>query len=887
MRDSGSRESDPRVGGAPEKAGALARGVRKRWRSLARTAAAVRRALKHSEDAGLAEGVHALRIAVRRLHAAIGLHASEVPPAVRKRLRSLRRAAGAVRDCDVHEGLLRAAREVPSQTTAADAGLARLAQDREAAREALGAELDRRAWRRGRLSKVSSSADAPARERREPRTPIVTLSQRIERLERAASTDLGTLDNLHELRLAAKSVRYSLAELEAARPSPALPPAIEALAELQRRLGDVNDLATLVERIDRWAKETGATGGATMEPLRAGLALVRDARAQRAREYWGGQRTSLLTLLRAVGAAVSPGLAPVHASPPVPPGDHTAINPAGGTGAPQRPVASNGTTHDAAHAPTRGPAAVIDIGSNSIRLLVVDREGAEGWRVLGEERAMTRLAQGLAATNQISAEAMARSVEAVGRFKASAEKLGAVTIGAFATAAVRDADNGSDFLSLVQDRTGLLPQIVSARDEGSLTFRSVARVMDISHGDAVVVDLGGGSLEVVRSRDGVIIGNTSMKLGAVRLTEMFGGADGCAGPRYAELKAHIRRVMGQRLGRVDSPPGVVVGCGGAFTTLLTLAAAGRGVLIDRNSPALASLGPVTASQVRDIMRTLRKLPLEARLRVPGLPSDRADIIIAGLAVIRQVMKRLRVGEIRVHPGGVREGLLLRMVERPAPSQHARSAGSLPGAARALLARCACDSPHAEHVAKLSLSLYDQLRQESTLIPGLASRKDERALLEAGALLHDIGTFVEYRAHHKHGMAIIRHADLPGVPDADREVLALLARFHRRRPPKASHPAMTTLPATEREVVLRLAAILRVADGLDRRHAQTTRGVHVRFGAGELQVEAELPEDAGEDLEGASAKRDLLERLSGQRVRVVRATGQAAPVPGGGAGARPA
>ncbi|MCE7974759.1 MAG: Ppx/GppA family phosphatase, partial [Leptolyngbya sp. PLA1] len=551
------------------------------------------------------------------------------------------------------------------------------------------------------------------------------------------------------------------------------------------------------------------------------------------------------------------------------------------------PQGGNGRTNGTAHHLAAGPAAVIDIGSNSIRLLVVDRAGGEGWRVLGEERAMTRLAQGLAATNQISAEAMARSVEAVGRFKAAAEKLGAATIGAFATAAVRDADNGRDFLSLVHDRTGISPEIVSARDEGSLTFRSVARVMDLSHGDAVVVDLGGGSLEVVRSRDGVIIGNTSMKLGAVRLTEMFGGTDGCAGPRYADLKAHIRRVLDKRLGRVDAPPGVVVGCGGAFTTLLTLAAAARGVLIDRNSPALTSLGPVTKAQVRDILRSLREMPLEARLRVPGLPSDRADIIIAGLAVIQQVMNCLGVTEIRVHPGGVREGLLLRMVERSTAHQQARSPQVMSEAARALLTRCGCDVAHAEHVATLSLSLYDQFRKESTLIPGLASRRGERALLEAGSLLHDIGTFVEYRAHHKHGMAIIRHADLPGVSDADREVLALLARFHRKKAPKASHPAMSALPASEREVVLRLSAILRIADGLDRRHAQTTGGVHVRFGAGEVQVEAEVPAGADEDLRGAAAKRDLLEKLSGQHVRIV---GVAGPVPGAGppgTGVRPA
>lgn len=870
MRDCGSPETGSPERGAPEPSRALRRGVRKRWRALARTAVGVREALRETSHPKLAEGVHALRVAVRRLNAAIGLHTSEVPPGLRRRLKSLRRAAGAVRDCDVHEGLLRAARELPSQTLAVDAGLARLAQDRETALAALAAELERRTWRRGSTGKAAARLESPARAHHEPNAPMQTLSQRIQRLEHGSHADLNTLDNLHELRLAAKSVRYSLVELRAARPTAALPPAIDALADLQRRLGDVNDLATLVQRIERWAKESPPASSPTFEPLRAGLSLVRDARAQRAREYWAGQRDSVLALLRAVRAAVSPGLAP---APPTEQPHH----PSAGAAQPHLPTetlaASNGTTHEPSLEVAPGPAAVIDVGSNSIRLLVVDRGEGLGWRVLGEERAMTRLAQGLAATNQISAEAMARSVEAVGRFKAAAEKLGAATIGAFATAAVRDADNGRDFLSLVHDRTGLSPQIVSARDEGSLTFRSVARVMDLSHGDAVVVDLGGGSLEVVRSRDGVIVGNTSMKLGAVRLTEMFGGADGCAGPRYSDLRAHIRRVLG-RLRRFPSPPGVVVGCGGAFTTLLTLAAASRGVLIDRNSPALASLGPVTGAQVRDIIRSLRKMPLEARLRVPGLPSDRADIIIAGLAVIRQVMKRLRVSEIRVHPGGVREGLLLRMVERRESSTPASSPDALPGAARALLARCACDTAHAEHVAKLALSLYDQFRKESTLLPGLASRKGERALLEAGALLHDVGTFVEYRAHHKHAVAIIRHADLPGVSESDREVLALLARFHRRRAPKASHPAMHALPASEREVVLRLASILRIADGLDRRHAQTTRGVHVRFGAAGVRVEADLPEGADEDLRGAAAKRDLLERLCSQRVRVVRAGGSA-------------
>ena len=322
--------------------------------------------------------------------------------------------------------------------------------------------------------------------------------------------------------------------------------------------------------------------------------------------------------------------------------------------------------------------AVIDIGSNSIRLLAVELIDERSWRTLAEERAMTRLAQGMGKGGQLCAEAMARSVEAIGRFKAIAEKLGVTTVKAFATAAVREAKNKSDFISLIEDRTGLKLELVSALDEGKLTHRSVARVFDLSHGTAAVVDIGGGSMEVVFSNNGVITENSSMPLGAVRVTEAFGGADKCGRARFKEMRSFIEKSIAKRVREHEAPPTILVGCGGAFTTLLTLAAASRGVLIDRSSAALASLGPVARTQIKGLIKELRSMTLEQRLRVPGLPSDRADIIIAGLTAIERLMNHLGSTQVHVHPGGFREGLLLRMIDQEV-AERVRAGSEISGA----------------------------------------------------------------------------------------------------------------------------------------------------------------------------------------------------------------
>ncbi len=895
--------------------------------SLRALAKAIRDLRAHSDvapgDEKGAARVHALRVASRRAGVMLAAHAPP-PPAkawrrARRLARRLRRVAGTMRECDVHRALFSSllrhdAGPVPPAATFALEHIERewiIARDH--LRSALHETSDEEVARAARhVDRSMRDARDGALER--ARAHLLHLAQAT---VDAAGADLTNPVRLHDLRLTIKRLRYAIELLAPSLDESAWARVLPDLEAAQRVFGDANDVATLVDRLDRAIVElrsvhpreaAGAPSLADLRTLRDRFAQVRDRRYERAAAWWAA--AGLGPVLRALvpeaadaSADTPPPAPPVtanhdaesHTTEPTmsadTPGNGHAGTPHGSNGAglragvaslaPQIPVEVAG------HAsPTIEPAqrslflsgrrlGVIDIGSNSIRLLAVELADERTWKVLGEERAMTRLAQGLARGGGLSPDAMARSVEAIGRFLAIAERLGCASVRAFATAAVREAGNRADFESLVKDRTGLTLELVSELDEGKLTFRSVARVIDLTHGTSAVADIGGGSLEVVQATDEVITSNTSMPLGAVRLTEAFGGADACAGHRYKEMRKAIARQIARRVRVPSAPPAVLVGCGGTFTTLLTLGAASRGVLLDRASPALATLGPVSLAQTRGMIETLRGLSLEERLRVPGLPSDRADIVIAGFTVIERLMTHLGVTQVHVHPGGFREGLLLRMIdddlaEQDRASQNASDEDHMRWV-RAFAQRCRYERAHSEQVARLALRLYDQFREESDLIPGLGSARHERLLLEAASVLHDIGMLVEYRSHHKHSRTIIRHADLRGFTPREIDLIALIARYHRRAAPRTRHAGFAALGEPDRALVRRLAAILRVADGLDRAHAQNTTDVRVRFGRGEITLEVDGVADTGADIDAADEKSDLLRAVLGVKLSIAPAT----------------
>jgi exopolyphosphatase / guanosine-5'-triphosphate,3'-diphosphate pyrophosphatase len=832
--------------------------------------------------------VHKVRVSARRAGVALTVFKSwaedDAWGRARKLVRRVRRAAGVLRDADVHTGLLAALRghEHAASKTVVQWVLDRIAKDR--------AEGQQRLWR--------ILEDYPRRLRRAGKHLVGSLKERTLGMEETGAAEVSRLASevrtlsdtrieepvhLHELRLAIKRLRYTLEVFAPCMSEELMTPIMPVLEEGQKQAGEANDVLVLVQRLAAYVGELEQSPGVD-ESLRVALVGLRDRyagvgdrRCERFAAWWRDQDVrNLLAPIVGRSAPTEDDLVeqdgkPSTEAPVMRETGKKEAEHANGE-APEAIGRTNGTPAPAASQRNLWLSgqrlAVIDIGSNSIRLLAVELIDERGWRTLGEERAMTRLAHGMD-KGLLCAEAMARSVEAIGRFKAIAEKLGATNVRAFATAAVREAENKNDFISLIADRTGLQLEVVSALDEGKLTHRSVSRVFDLSHGSAAVIDIGGGSVEVVFSCRGVITENSSMPLGAVRVTEAFGGADRAAGEGYKDMRRWIDRQIGRHVREHDNPPAVLVGCGGAFTTLLTLAAASRGVLIDRSSSALSSLGPVGRTQLKGLIADLRGMTLEQRLRVPGLPSDRADIIIAGLTAIERTMKYLGASQVHVHPGGFREGLVLRMIEEEI-ALRARGGvepteRDLVDSARRLAVRCGYERAHSEHVARLALSLFDQFRDESDLLAGLGGTKAERALLEAAALLHDVGTIVEYPRHHKHSQTIIRHADLNGWPPRQVELLATIARYHRRALPSMEHEEFGALSEAERAVVKRLAAILRVADGLDRSHSQAVQGVRVRFGNGAVSFAIRAEAEPTTDLKSAAEKSDLLAAMAGVSV----------------------
>lgn len=828
--------------------------------------------------------VHRLRIATRRALAALGpLTDSPVPEVGKllKRLRRIRKGAGRVRDADVHMQLLGVLASLPVEKAPANIKdvLHVFASDRAAAARDLAESLDLRVLRR-----VSRRCVQRLDEHIVVRAFDETLAAlRAEFV--AACSDAGRdIETLHRLRIAVKKIRYTSEMLGRKGEHP-------LIAQVQKRFGDVNDIATLVARLGVCADDIARLPECERTPatdrlhqavadLQRRFGTLLEARTENALRWWHSQsRDTTPEQLFAEFFAQAPECSPQTAeeAPRTAAlnGTHSRCNGAA-TAVDAAPFVAQ------ALPPMPAPEAVqsslwlaglkigvIDIGSNSIRLLVAEMIDDRSWRVLAEERVMTRLAHGQATSGNLSTETIAVSVEAIGRLKRAAESAGASIIRAFATAAVRDARNRADFLSLVHDRTGLAVELVSARDEGGMTFRSVARAFDLSEGFAAVIDIGGGSMEVVFSKDEVVYSNRSMRLGAVRLTELFGGSEAVAGSGYKALCRAIAKILRQTIDPPPQRPEKVIGCGGTFTTLLTLAAARRGVHLKRVSPALGGLDPVSSVELREILDDLRSRSLEERLRVPGLPPDRADIVIAGLAAIDRLMRHLDVEEVYCHTGGVREGLMLRVAEEAAAARFGEITNQpsrIAQDARALARRCRYERAHSEHVTDLSLSLFDQLMTESSFVLNLGEDSRERSMLQAAAILHDIGCSIEYRRHHKRSADMVRWAGLPSCTPRETELIAQICRYHRRAVPSMKHGDYQALGPRDRAIVARLAGILRVADALDRSHRQRVERVHLRFGREELLIEAGSTQQCREELAAAAVKSDLLASVVGAKVR---------------------
>jgi exopolyphosphatase/guanosine-5'-triphosphate,3'-diphosphate pyrophosphatase len=495
--------------------------------------------------------------------------------------------------------------------------------------------------------------------------------------------------------------------------------------------------------------------------------------------------------------------------------------------------------------------AVIDLGSNSFRLVVFTaRDG--WWKRTDEIYEAVRIGEGMATTGALGEAPMARGLQTVELFAhfCRATGLGPRDVDAVATSAIRSASNRDAFLERAAEAGGLRIRVLSEEDEARYGY--LAAVNSTSLTDGAVLDLGGGSMQLVRVKGRQAKALSSWPLGAVRMTERFLPDDRPArGKQLRALRAHVRAEL--EAARWVQRSKRLVGIGGTVRNLATAAQHAAGL------PTFGVQGfTITREALDALVEELGSRAPADRAKVPGIKAARADLILAGAATIEAVLEAGDLPGLEVTEAGLREGVFFERHLAP----EGLVADVRRGSVQNLHGQYNGDDPHVEHVARLALGLFDDLAAA-----GLhAGDPEERELLWAAALLHDIGVSVDYDDHHKHSRYLILNAGLPGWTQREIALVAQMARYHRKGTPGLDDLAALAVKG-DRARVARCAAILRLAEQLERSRDQLVRAAHVAVTGGTVELVLEGGGDVSLARWAAQRETELFERTFSKALAV--------------------
>ena len=459
---------------------------------------------------------------------------------------------------------------------------------------------------------------------------------------------------------------------------------------------------------------------------------------------------------------------------------------------------------------------MIDLGSNSWRLVVFSYAPGGWWKLTDELYETVRIGAGLGASGRLSDEAIARGHETLGVFArfCRANQLDPDDVHVVATSAIRDAANGEQFLADAQEATGLSIETLSAEDEAY--FGYVAAINTTTLVNGVVLDIGGGSMQLTEVHDREAGASASFPLGAVRMTEQFlAGAGPAKKKDLTRLRAFVRESL-SGLDWLSSSGRRLVGIGGAVRNLAAAAEAHLDQPIDIGVQGFV----ITPKVLSALVGELAALPRDERGELPGIKPGRGDIILAAAVVIETVLEVGGFDGIEATEAGLREGVFLArtLLDGAEPRfEHVREA-----AVRNLAIQYESDITHVEHVAKLSLQMFDSLVRGGLIEPA----DGERELLWAASMLHDVGMTISYDDHHKHSRYLIESAELPGFDPRERALIAQMSRYHRKGMPKLGMIEPLTRPGDE-ELLDRCAVILRLSEHLERGRDQSVSEARLR------------------------------------------------------------
>ena len=490
--------------------------------------------------------------------------------------------------------------------------------------------------------------------------------------------------------------------------------------------------------------------------------------------------------------------------------------------------------------------AALDVGTNSIHLLIA-RVAADGQvEPLDRAKEMVRLGDS-AFKGVISPDAFARATECIRKYRAQAERAGVDAFVAVATSAVREAENGGDFVRVVRDETGIELTVIRGEQEARLIYLGARAAINLAGKKALIIDIGGGSVELIVGDAREAHYASSHKLGVLRLLDLYPLADPVTPDQRLRLAEQLHRAL-------EAPTAAIRKIGFDLVAMSSGTARAVAELIPTTSTDKPRA--VAFKDVWELEEKLCALSAAERSRLPNLDPKRVDSIVPGVILVRSLLEVVHADSYVLCEAALREGLVVDYALRNGPG--IQLIDEYPDLRRRsvvrLARRCNANQPHAEHVARLALDLFRGLRP----LHGLANADGE--LLEFAALMHDIGFHIAPSRHHKHSAYLIENADLQGFTADEIQTLAQTVRYHRKATPKESHPGYAALPAAGKQKVRGLAAMLRLADGLDRGYAQLVRGVRCRIGDKSVEVTLSAASDAELELWGARRKRDLAEEV---------------------------
>ena len=503
--------------------------------------------------------------------------------------------------------------------------------------------------------------------------------------------------------------------------------------------------------------------------------------------------------------------------------------------------------------------AAIDIGTNSIHMVIADAVGGGGFEVVDRERDVVQIGRGSFSAGRLRRDAIQRCVGALARFVQLARRHQTDRILCTATAAVREARNGGEFLQAARAASGVTPRVIPAEEEGRLIYLAIKGALQIGTQPALIVDIGGGSMQLVVGDAERLRLAASAPIGALRLTELLLESDPPSRGEVAKLRRHIRKHARVALEKVaEFAPAEAFGSSGSIHAIAQVAhwdAHGQGI------PQINGYF-LSLQAVERVSRRLARMTTAQRERLPGLDARRAEIIVPGTMVLEHVLRESGVPGITVSDFGVREGLVTDYIANHAEevSQLAPLEDLRMRSVVQLLRKFGPSGPHPGHVARLALALYDGLQRVHGLPAGA------RELLHYAALLHDVGSVVGYDGHAEHSSYIIRNGNLRGLSADEVAVIAGVARYHGKGRPRKRDPGIGALTKPQREMVRWLAAVLRIAEGFDRSHYQLIRHLRVERRPGRLAILVSARRDAQLEMWAGRRRSDLLAELLGSRKR---------------------